>query len=108
MQHAVLSDVLLGAAHSTITPPKGDVAMSLHNVAQNLQESTQFNNLDKILTIAAAHELTCPCCQRPIAAFAQPAMLPGRPDREYAHCLNPACVNFYNTQLVSFYTAGAA
>jgi hypothetical protein len=55
-----------------------------------------------------ADSLLCPCCQRPIAAFTQPAMMPGRPDREYAHCLNPVCQNYYNTQLVSFYLNGAA
>lgn len=80
--------------------------MLMSNLAPNLQKPIALNDL-LTFTPAPAAELVCPCCQRPLATFSQPAMLPGRPDRDYAHCLNNACVNYYNTQHISFYLGAA-
>lgn len=33
----------------------------------------------------------CQCCHKPLYIYTQPALLPGRPDRQLAECRTPGC-----------------
>ncbi len=33
----------------------------------------------------------CQCCDKPLHQYTQPALLPGRPDRQLAECHTPNC-----------------